>query len=133
MSKVVPSLDYGGTMKKVIVGFALVSVLAMSAVLAYAQQSVAGEWVMSVQGMSLKLVMAQDGEKISGTLESPHGNIPLSGDFSKGKLTISGASTEQHPVQFAGTATLAADGSLAGSISADVMVMSFTAVRVSGK
>jgi hypothetical protein len=120
-------------MKKVIVGFVLVSVLAMSAVLVYAQQSVAGEWVMSVQGMSLRLVMAQNGEKVSGTLESPHGIIPLTGDFSKGKLTISGASTEQHPIQFAGTATISADGSLAGSISADLMAMNFTAVRSTGK
>jgi hypothetical protein len=77
--------------------------------------------------------MVQDGEKISGILESPHGVIPLTGDFSKGKLTISGASTEQHPVQFAGTATLAADGSLAGSISANLVEMNFTAVRAPGK
>jgi len=96
---------------------------------AYAQQSVAGEWVMSVQGMSLRLVMAQEGEKISGTLESPHGEIRLSGDFSKGKLTISGSSVDQHPIQFAGSATLTNEGSLVGSISADQMAMSFTAVR----
>jgi hypothetical protein len=120
-------------MKKLFVGLLLVMVVALSSAPVYAQQSVAGEWVMSVQGMSLRLVMTQDGEKISGTLESPHGDIRLSGDFSKGKLTISGASTEQHPVQFAGTATLTADGSLAGSISTDLMAMNFTAIRASGK
>jgi hypothetical protein len=120
-------------MKKLFVVFALMVVLAMSSVLVYAQQSVAGEWMMSVQGMSLKLVMAQDGEKISGILESPHGDIPLTGGFSKGKLTISGASTEKHPMQFAGTATLTADGSLSGSISANLMEMNFTAVRSPGK
>ena len=79
--------------------------------------------------MSLHLVLAQDGEKISGTLESPHGEIRLTGEFSKGKLTLAGASTETHPVQFAGTATLNANGSLAGNISANAMEMPFTAVR----
>jgi hypothetical protein len=120
-------------MKKLFVGLVLIMAVAMSSIPAFAQQSVAGEWVMSVQGMSLKLVMVQDGERISGVLESPHGDIPLTGGFSKGKLTISGASTEQHPVQFAGTATLNADGSLAGSISANLMEMNFTAVRAPGR
>ena len=116
-------------MKKVIVGFVLVSVLAMSAVLVYAQQSLSGEWVMSVQGMSLKLVMAQDGQKISGTLESPHGDIRLTGDVSNGKLTLSGSSAEPHAVHFTGTATVAADGSLAGNMSVEQTEMNFTAVR----
>ena len=127
------NFGYGGTMKKVFVGFVLAMALAMPAVALYAQQSVAGAWVMSVQGMSLNLVLAQDGEKISGTLESPHGEILLTGEFSKGRLTLSGVSTESHPVQFAGTATLNADGSLAGTISANLMEMTFTAVRESGK
>ena len=118
-------------MKKLIVGFVFMMVLA-AAVSLYAQQSVAGKWMMSVQGMSLRLEMAQDGEKISGTLDSPHGVIPLTGAFSKGMLTLAGASTEEHPVQFAGTATLKADGSLAGSISANLMEMNFTAVRAPG-
>jgi hypothetical protein len=120
-------------MKKLSVGFVFMMVLAMSVVSLYAQQSVAGKWIMSVQGMSLRLVMTQDGEKISGTLESPHGDIPLTGEFSKGKLILAGASTESHPVRFAGTANLRADGSLAGNISANEMEMSFTAVRASGE
>jgi hypothetical protein len=115
-------------MKKVF-GLIFAMALAMSAVTVYAQQSLAGIWTMSVQGMSLQLALAQDGEKISGTLESPHGNIRLSGEFSKGKLALFGAPTEDHPVQFSGTATLAADGSLAGQLSVNQMEMTFTAVR----
>jgi len=96
-------------MKKLFVGFVLMTmVLAMSAVSLYAQASVSGQWIMSVQEMSLRLVLAQNGEKISGTLESPHGEIRLTGEFSKGKLTLSGASTDEHPVVFAGSATLCA-------------------------
>jgi len=127
------NFEYGGSMKKGLVGFVLAMILAMSAVVLYAQQSVAGTWTMSVQGMSLQLVLAQDGQKISGTLESPHGNIRLTGEFSKGKLAISGASTEEHPVQLAGTATLTAAGSLAGNLSVNEMEMAFTAARTTGK
>jgi hypothetical protein len=120
-------------MKKLFAGLLLTAGFALTSFSVYAQQSVAGVWMMSVQGMSLRLVMAQDGEKISGTLESPHGEIRLSGDFTKGKLTIVGTSMEQHPIQFAGSATLTAEGSLVGNISADQMVMSFTAVPAERK
>ena len=120
-------------MKKVFVGFVLMVLLAMSTVLVHAQQSLAGEWIMFVHGMSLKLVMVQDGEKISGTLESPHGEIRLAGDFSRGKLTLSGASPEPGAVHFAGAATVASDGSLSGSLSVDLTEMNFTAVRAVGK
>jgi len=120
-------------MKKLFGVLTLMVVLAMSAGAVFAQQTLAGEWTMSVQGMSLQLVLAQDGEKISGTLDSPHGTIRLTGSFSKGKLTFSGASPEGHPIQFAATATLGSDGSLTGRVSADVMEMDFTAVRAAKK
>ena len=119
-------------MKKVVVGFVFLVALAASS-LVYAQQSVAGQWTMTVQGMSLQLVLAQNGEKISGTLESPHGVISLTGNFSKGKLTISGASAEPHVIQVAGSANVIADGSLSGSLSVEQMEMNFTAVRATGK
>jgi len=121
------------TMKQWIVGLVLMTVLVWSGRPVYAQQSLAGDWTMTVQGMSLRLVMAQNGEKISGTLESPHGEIRLTGDFSKGKLTFTGAPTEEHPVQLAGTASLTAGGGLAGSISVNQMEVTFTAVRTPAK
>jgi hypothetical protein len=117
------------TLKQLLVGLVVMTVLVWSGRPVYAQQSVAGDWTMSVQGMSLRLVMAQNGEKISGTLESPHGEIRLTGDFTKGKLTLSGASTEEHPIQFAGTALLTAEGGLAGTMSVNQMELAFTAVR----
>jgi hypothetical protein len=120
-------------MKNVFLGLAIATALAMPAAVVYAQQSLAGTWTMSVQGMSLQLALTQDGEKIAGTLESPHGNIRVTGEFSRGRLTISGTSAEGHPVAFAGTATLAADGSLAGNLSVNQMEMTFTAVRAPGK
>ena len=121
------------TMKQLFVGLVLITVLVWSGKPVYAQQSVAGDWTMSIQGMSLRLVMAQKGEKITGTLESPHGEIRLTGDFTKGKLTLLGASTEEHPIQFTGTASLTGEGGLAGTISMNQMEVAFTAVRSPAK
>jgi hypothetical protein len=120
-------------MKKAFLGFMFAAILAISAVVLHAQHSVAGTWTMSVHGMSLQLALTQDGEKVSGTLESPHGNIRLTGEFSRGKLWLSGGTVEGQPVQFAGAATLSADGSLAGSLSVNQMEMTFTAIRASSK
>jgi len=121
------------TMKQLFVGLVVMAVLVWSGRPVYAQQSVAGEWTMAIQGMSLRLVMAQKGEKISGTLESPHGEIRLTGDFSKGKLTLSGVSAEEHAIQFNGTALLTAEGGLAGTLSVNQMELAFTAVRSPAK
>jgi hypothetical protein len=116
-------------MKKVIVGLSLVIVLALSTALVYAQQGVAGNWVLSVSVMSMPMTLTQEGEKVSGTIDSPHGVIPLKGEFSKGKLSLVGAATDAHPVDVAATGTLNADGSLSGNLSVNAMEMSFTAVR----
>ena len=120
-------------MKKLTVGLVLVMVMAMSSALVYAQQNMTGPWIMTVQGMSLRMVLAQDGERISGTLESPHGLISLSGNVSRGKLTLSGASAEPSVIHVAGTANVSADGSLTGNLTVEQMEMSFTAVRVAAK
>ena|SRR5688572_11668438 len=121
------------TMKQLFVGLVLMTVLVWSGRPVYAQQTVAGDWTMAIQGMSLRLVMAQNGGKISGTLESPHGEIRLTGNFTNGKLTLLGASTEEHPVQFTGTASLTVEGGLAGTISVNQMELAFTAVRSPAK
>jgi len=121
------------TMKQLVVGLVLMTVLVWTGRPVVAQQSLAGDWTMSVHGMSLRLVMAQKGEKISGTLESPHGEIRLTGEFTKGKLTLFGASMEENPVQFTGTASLTAEGGLSGSLSVNQMELAFTAVRAAAK
>jgi hypothetical protein len=120
-------------MQKVFLGFVFAAILAVTAVVLHAQQSVAGAWTMSVHGMSLQLALTQNGEKVFGTLESPHGTIRLAGEFSKGKLSVSGTVTGEPTVQVAGSATLTADGSLSGSMTVNQMEMTFTAVRAPGK
>jgi hypothetical protein len=116
-------------MKKTMVGFTFAILLALAAAAAYAQQSVAGNWELSVQNMTIPMVLVQDGEKITGTLDTPHGLIPVKGELSKGKLKLTGDATDSHPIELLATATLNPDGSLSGTISANSMEMSFTAVR----
>ncbi len=116
-------------MNKLMIGAGLLIVLVVSAIALHAQQGVAGTWALTFPGMSMQMVLAQDGERVSGTIDSPHGLIQVKGDFSRGKLTLAGASTDQHPVQLTATATLGNDGSLAGTISANFMEIAFTAVR----
>ena len=48
------------------------------------EKSVAGGWTVSVQEMSLHLVLMQKGKNITGTLENPHGGlIPITGEFAR--------------------------------------------------
>jgi acetyl esterase/lipase len=114
-------------MKKNWTGLMMVGVLALSSVLAYAQESVAGSWVTSLAGLSMPLVLTQQGETISGTLDTPHGLLPLKGNFAKGKLQLTGAVQESGSADI--SATLQPDGSLSGAFSMNQMDMPFKAVR----
>ena len=114
-------------MKKKWTGLMMVGVLALSSVLAYAQESLAGSWVISLAGLSMPLVLTQQGETISGTLDTPHGLLMLKGNFAKGKLKLSGAVHESGSADI--SATLQPDGSLSGAFSMNQMDMPFTAVR----
>jgi len=120
-------------MKKVMVVLVLAVVLGVSVASAYAQQSVGGAWSVSIQGLSMDMVLSQDGDKVSGTLDTPHGLIQVKGDFSKGKLTLTGVTTDSHPIDMSLTATLNSDGALSGTLMAFQMDISFTAARSDGK
>ena len=59
-------------MKKLIAGFAVVMTFAANASSANAEQKgVAGSWTLSAEGYVLKMVLAQSGKKITGTLQGP--------------------------------------------------------------
>ena len=71
-------------MKKLIAGFAVIMILAASASSAYAEQKgVAGSWTLSAEGYVLEMVLAQSGKTITGTLQGPHGPMPLKGKFAR--------------------------------------------------
>lgn len=76
-------------MKKLIAtlvaGFMVVMVLAASAsALDAEQKGVVGTWTFSAEGYVLEMVLAQNGKKITGTLQGPHDPMPLKGQFAKG-------------------------------------------------
>jgi hypothetical protein len=116
------------------------------------QKSVEGVWTMSAEGMSLHLVLAQKGKKVTGTLQNPHGGtIALKGEFVGEQLTFSGSSdgtadgtgahshplsgfaVNAHAIQVSATGTIRSDGSLAGSLTSNVGDMAWTAVRTKVK
>jgi hypothetical protein len=117
-------------MKTIVARIVLVVVVAMAASTLYAsQKSVAGIWTMSAEGTSLRLVLAQKGKKVTGTLQNPHGGtIALKGEFAGGQLTFSGSSDDTaggpgvhdqplsgfaanaHALQVSATSTMKPDG-----------------------
>jgi hypothetical protein len=109
------------------------------------QKSIAGNWTLSVESLPLKLVLAQNGRAVTGTMDYPHGTpFRLTGTFKKDKLTFSGDSTgDNFTVHVQAASSLNADGSLAGTLNAHFIerddaqkvvrtrdqVMTWTAVR----
>ena len=121
-------------MRTRMVGLVLAIGIATNPGLLAKDKGVGGKWTMTVEGMTLALVLVQSGNKVSGTLESPHGPIQLKGEFSKGRLTIAGATDgRDHPLEISGTAALQRDGTLAGDLKSTVGDMSWTAVRDPGR
>jgi hypothetical protein len=140
-------------MKPVFATVVLFVAMVLTASTLYAsQKSVAGDWTMSAEGMSLRLVLAQKGKKVAGTLQNPHGGtIALKGEFAGKRLTFSGSSdgpangrdahTQPLPgfaanapsLQVSATGTIRRDGSLAGSLTSNVGDMTWTAVRTKVK
>jgi hypothetical protein len=117
-------------MRSRIVGLVLAIAIAANAGLLAKDKGVGGKWTMTVEGMTIAMELVQRGKKITGTLESPHGPIHVTGEFSKGRLKIAGATDgRDHPLEISGTGTLQRDGTLVGDLKSTVGDMSWTAVR----
>ena len=69
------------------------AVVLLAASFAAAQSGVAGTWKLNFQtdqgAVDADLILKQDGEKITGSLNSPQGEAPLEGTFKGGKLVLS--------------------------------------------
>jgi hypothetical protein len=94
-----------------------------------------GAWKMaasSPQGpMQFDLALKQDGEKVTGTLNSAHsGELPLEGTFTGGRLKFSTGGTGPHAMHLDYSAKLKDDGTLAGELTGDKVNMPWTAERV---
>ena len=138
-------------MKRVLIHSALVllSVVLTSAVIAAQQAapptqakpeekkeapSIAGKWNVNVttpngdNGSTMDIKV--DGKKVTGTLASQMGEVPVLGEYVDGKLTFAitiDAGGQQIELVFVGAPK--ADGSLAGTIDFQGTAMNWTAVR----
>jgi len=110
----------------------LLLALVASAALATAP-SVAGRWTLAVDGgphgnVTMGLTLAQNGTKVSGTFTSPHGDMPVAGEFVNGELKLSTtAGGDDEKIYF--QARLDDKGTLAGYISSPMGDMKWTATR----
>jgi len=96
------------------------------------EKGVSGTWTMSAEGYVLTLIVAQSGTKVSGTLEGPHGPMPVTGKFAKGRLTFAadGPDGVAGKLEISATGVLQRDGTLAGSLTSVTSgTLKWTAVR----
>ena len=113
----------------------VVVVLAASALDAE-QEGVVGTWTLSAEGYVLEMVLAQNGKKITGTLQTPRGPIPLKGLFAKGRLTFSGEGPDGIGGRnnISAMAVLQPDGTLAGALTSTTSGnLTWRAVRTAGR
>jgi hypothetical protein len=122
-------------MKKTFATIFTVLLITLSASSLYAKkQTVEGTWTFSVPEMSLRFVLLQKGNTVSGTLQNPHGSlIHVTGEFSGGRLKFSGSSSEPNPIRVSATGNMKADGSLAGNLTSTLGDMDWTAIRTKAK
>jgi len=119
-------------MRKAFAILFIVAIMMMAAGSIYAKEkSVAGGWTVSVQEMSLHLVLMQKGKNITGTLENPHGGlIPITGEFARGQIKFQGKTQGGSvEIELSATGSVKADGSLAGNLTSNVGNMEWSAVR----
>jgi hypothetical protein len=102
--------------------------------------SLSGEWKVSLYGqhvIPVGMELAQDGERVTGTLLMWNGDIELTGNVSGGTLTVSGMHTPTDGMP-GGTrtvsATMQADGTLLGTFAFNEKTsMKFTAERFNAR
>jgi hypothetical protein len=99
-----------------------------------AAQDLSGKWTMKVSGgphgdAAMSLVLKQQGEKVTAGFDPGHdGEIPMSGTFVKGALTLESPANDDG-ARFTMKATLKADGSLSGFMSSQMGDTTWTATR----
>jgi hypothetical protein len=101
------------------------------------EASAAGRWILTVEGSphgttTMGLTLEQKGTEITGTFASPHGDIPVNGEFADRTLTLATVVRGDAPdVKF--TAKLVEDDTLSGYLSSAMGDMTWTAARAKDK
>ena len=99
--------------------------------------NVSGKWTMTVEGSphgatTMGLTLKQDGKSVTGTFASPHGDMPVKGEFADKALTLATtANNDGGEISF--KAKLKDDGSLSGFLSSSMGDMTWTATRAKEK
>ena len=103
-----------------------------------AAPDLSGKWTMKVSGgphgdAAMSLVLKQEGEKVAAQFNPGHdGDIPMSGTFVKGALTLkSPANDDGQVITMKGT--FKADGTLSGFLSSAMGDMTWSASRDKSK
>jgi hypothetical protein len=103
-----------------------------------ADAGVAGKWKMSVDGgphgpTTMGLMLEQKGKKVTGTFASPHGDVPVEGEFADGALELATVVSGGEGMRVTFNAKLKEDGRLAGYLSSEMGDMKWTAEQVKEK
>ena len=96
--------------------------------------TVAGKWVVNVETqngtMNATLDLKLDGKKVTGTISGPQGDAAVTGEFADNKLTFSiSYQSNGGEMKLDFTATLKADGTLAGTMAFPQGELAWTAAR----
>ena len=75
------------------------------------------------------LVLKQDGGKVTGTFTSPHGDVPLAGEYVGTTLTFHATIEDPHHAELTFTGTRKDDGTLAGAVTGPMGDMTWKAER----
>ena len=112
-------------MRKTIAAIVVAAVVLAAGAVEARQKNVAGNWTLTTEKLPLKLVLAQDGQKVTGTLDYPHGApFRLTGTFKRDTLTFSGDSAgDNFTIHIQSIGSLDAGGSLTGTINAHFVEM----------
>ena len=102
--------------------------------------NVTGTWDMALMSHQVGLVLEQEGTAVSGTLMMMGKDVPLSGDFTEGKLSLVGKGAfmsrpdghgeAQKPVPITLTGVLKDDGTLEGEAPGPQGTVKWTAERL---
>ena len=98
--------------------------------------NVSGKWTMTVEGSphgatTMGLTLKQEGKTVTGTFASPHGDMPVKGEFVDNALTLATVNNEGGEITF--KAKLKEDGSLSGFLSSSMGDMTWNATRAKEK
>lgn len=115
-----------------------VFVFALVAVPWAAAPGVGGTWTMTVDAgphgrTTMRLALKQEGNRVTGTFSSPHGDVKVEGKFADGELQLTTVSDEDQAEPITFNARLKANDTLEGYLSSAMGDMTWTAERANDK